>query len=607
MPNPYGTNDGEFKPGWLPEGQPHEAPTGVPDDGAADYDAPQYPPNNGGPAGYERPNQSWDDGPDPYGAQGDADEPGEGVPSKQRRWGRRIGGTVLALALLGGAGGVGLDMGMNQGKVTIGLMQKGESLVGAHHKTTNAEPVQISATTPPATSAAPSGHSKSHKPGHDRKDSKSSEPNPSTTTPSSKPSTQTPTSTAKPAVPPVPSPKPKQPSEADCIQQLPTDFKINQMVMVGVASADITAAFTKEFAATHIGGLTVMTQPPEAAQGQKNVVQKLADSAAVLPIISTDQEGGGIERYTSKAVTNLPWADQMPALYTPDQAEALYEANYKYVKSQGVNMLLAPVADLAPTDIASDELPHRQYSTNPSVAAEYVQASLEAANANGMLSAVKHFPGGTIKNTDIHSATIKSYAALEQSDLPVFKAAAKPKYKAAVMVSNSIVPGLTDGQPASLSKAANEAAHQLGFKYTLTDALNAKAITLPLNQAVVKALEAGNNMALFVDPSNGTKLTAEMQQIDAFAAAEIKAGNLTEKQINHDFRGLLAMKQQALGEKAVGACQMLDQFKPTANPPIAPKASASPSASASQSASASPAPSASKPSATTTAVTTKQK
>lgn len=523
----------------------------------------------------------------------DSGEPYDGDPEtaeSKRRWGRRIGAITLAAVLVGGIGGVAYDKGVNHGKYTnalMGVMTSGED------KTTNAAPVQIVAPTPSSTAVAPvvtpGEHDKTRRHSHrgDRRHPKSpesntttsseAEPTPSTT---ASPETTVPSPAATATAPVVPaSPKPEQPSEAACIRQLPDEFKIGQMVMVGVASADITPTFTKAFADNNIGGLTVMTQPAAAPKGQLNAVQKLAAAADIPPLVSTDQEGGGVQRFVSKSVTSLPWADQMPTMYTPDEATALYEANYAYVKAQGVNMMLGPVADLAPAAGVTDELPHRQYSTNPSVASEYVEANLAAAKAAEVLATAKHFPGGTIKNTDVHSATVKPLADLEKSDWLVFKEAAKPKYKAAAMMSNSIVPNLTNGQPASLSKAANEAAREMGFKYTVTDALNAKSISLPLNQAVVKALEAGNNVALFVDPSNGAKLNEEMDAIQTFAAAEIKAGHLTEKQLDQDFRGLLLMKRAA--GLAVHGCELADRFKATAKPPVQDKVLPSPSSSAS--------------------------
>jgi beta-N-acetylhexosaminidase len=336
------------------------------------------------------------------------------------------------------------------------------------------------------------------------------------------------------------------------VAALPNELKMAQMVMMGVYGDKLTPKLTEEFSANHVGGVIVMTAPTPAKAGEKNALQRFIDAQKIPPLAATDQEGGkpatdigAVSRFeVPDSVTlggYMPTATKVASTMTPAAAEKMYTKNFAYLKSQGINMNFGPVADLIPSS-GTNELAGRQYSTDPTKASAYVAANVRAADLADILPVVKHFPGNTM-NTDIHSATSKNYADLEKSDLLPFKAAGKTN--AAIMIGNMIVPNLTAGQPASLSLAANKAARNLGYDFTITDALNAKAINLPAATAVVKAWEAGNNMALIVGPDKGLTLTKQFMAIDAYANKELKNGNLTQAQINTAFAGVIAEKQEA--------------------------------------------------------------
>jgi beta-N-acetylhexosaminidase len=125
------------------------------------------------------------------------------------------------------------------------------------------------------------------------------------------------------------------------------------------------------------------------------------------------------------------------------------------------------------------------------------------------------------------------------------------------MVGNQIVPGLTNGQPASLSHAAitDLLRANLGYEdnVVITDSLSAKAIidNYSLAEAAVKSWMAGSDIALFVLPQPGLTQQQQVMQIINEAKASIKSGQLSQADVNAAVARIWALPQ-----KHVDACSL---------------------------------------------------
>lgn len=224
---------------------------------------------------------------------------------------------------------------------------------------------------------------------------------------------------------------------------------------------------------------------------------------AVAPLVMADEEGGLVSRL-APVTSPVPWPRTMAATMTPAQVEALAATVGREMRAAGVDMDLAPVADLddqaGPS--ASDPDGSRSFSNTPAVAATYASAFADGLRAAGVVPVVKHFPGlgHSSGNTDVAPARTLPLAQLRAGALPTF--ATTFGHVGAVMVANATVPGLTT-LPASVSPAAIDGLlrQQMGWHgLVLTDSLSAGAISaagLTVPAASARAIEAGADLVLW--------------------------------------------------------------------------------------------------------------
>jgi len=266
-------------------------------------------------------------------------------------------------------------------------------------------------------------------------------------------------------------------------------------------------------------------------------------------LVMTDEEGGGVQRMAN-LVGSLPWAAWMGQHWSAGRIESEAARTGARMAAAGVNMDLAPVADVdgrqvppGPTD--PDGL--RSFSGDPGKAGEDAAAFARGLRRAGVIPVLKHFPGlgGSTANSDDTSAATLPWAQLRTRGLPPFRAgidAGAP----AVMVANNSVPGLSAG-PAGLSSAAvGQLREGLGFRgLVLTDSLSAGAIgkagyTVP--SAAVQALRAGADMVMFDLASAATTEETTRSIADAVTAA-VSRGTLSRDRLLDAAASVLAVRQ----------------------------------------------------------------
>jgi len=333
-----------------------------------------------------------------------------------------------------------------------------------------------------------------------------------------------------------------------CADTLPTDLKLGQKLMISATASTLSSA-SRLAAKYHLGGVILMDQATAPA------VRTFVAAQSLPPLVATDQEGGTVQRYTTEGA--LPSEQSVVSSMTPAQAEAMIATDDKFLASQGINMNLAPVVDVAPLT-GSSVLGSRIFSDDPQVVSEYSAAYVNAGLHTGVLPTIKHFPGlgAASGNTDYGPATTPSFAKLQARDIVPYEQLSGSK--AAVMVGNQTVPGLTAGLPASLSYAAitTELRSKLGYQNNLviTDSLTAKAITdnYSLAAAATKSWEAGSDIALIVQTNPATVITSQqIEQIVNTAQTAINEGQLSTAEINKS-----ALRIFDLSQKRIDACQI---------------------------------------------------
>jgi len=319
---------------------------------------------------------------------------------------------------------------------------------------------------------------------------------------------------------------------ADCLEDLTIRAKIALLVWPAVYSNAWSQAIDA-VSTHHVGGVVLM-RPQGWSAGELR--ERLGELEAATPfgvIVATDEEGGDVQRLAF--VDELASQEVVSETGTTDDASLLMMEHAAKVRAVGIDMAFGPVVDVAPP---SGQVPlqrSRFFTGDPSTVAAYARVYIDAWLANGITPVIKHFPGHGAASADTHLAAGNTapLSSLVGWDLVPYRALADSG--AAVMVGHLTVPGLTDGAPATRSRAAIDYLRgDLGFGDTLviTDALGMNAVGLGTPEAAVAALIAGLDVAIFTDTS------ATGAVIDAIERA-VDEGGLPVAEIDDSARRVL--------------------------------------------------------------------
>ena len=222
-------------------------------------------------------------------------------------------------------------------------------------------------------------------------------------------------------------------------------------------------------------------------------------------ILGVDEEGGYVTRVSRfKAYRSDEFLS--PKDYYKNGGYDLLEDSErekaKLLKSLGINLNLAPVADISTN--SEDFIYNRAFGEDSAKTSEFVANMVKYANNNKINSCLKHFPGYG-NNTDTHNGIAidnRSYDEISNNDYKPFVAGIKEKVPC-ILVSHNIVKSIDEDYPASLSKNIHlELRNKLNFTgIIITDDLAMGAVKsyVDSNSSTTLALNAGNDMIITSD------------------------------------------------------------------------------------------------------------
>ncbi len=215
--------------------------------------------------------------------------------------------------------------------------------------------------------------------------------------------------------------------------------------------------------------------------------------------IAVDQEGGPVARFRPPRFPELTGA---PKVRDALEAARLARKTAGELTEMGLNMNMAPVLDVAPTDMASI-MADRAYGADPERAAGMGVAVIQGLQENGVMAVGKHFPGIGRTVLDSHHdlpAFDGRREDLDEVELPPFAAAIKAGVSG-VMLSHIRYDRIDSEWPASLSSriALDLLRKEMGFGgLVLTDDLDMGAIKkhFEIDAAVERVLAAEVDVAI---------------------------------------------------------------------------------------------------------------
>jgi beta-N-acetylhexosaminidase len=301
------------------------------------------------------------------------------------------------------------------------------------------------------------------------------------------------------------------------VAAMPPRARLAQRLMIGVDGSNPDSAISV-IAAEHVGGVFIGGKATALLRG--GALGRVQAAGGGLPVaIAVDDEGGRVQRIDTLD-GSIPSARIMAATMNLAQVRALAGQRGRELRARGVTIDIAPVADVSDQPSGS-VIGDRSFSDDPLRVAQYADAFAAGLRDGGVLPVFKHFPGHGHGTGDSHRGTVSTppLAALRTDDLLPYRTLLSSG-PAAVMVGHLDVPGLTGGQPATLSAPTYQLLRgEMGFSgLVLTDDLGAmRAISNQhdLPDAVLDALQAGADMALWTSSARVDEVLTRLQAAQA--------------------------------------------------------------------------------------------
>jgi beta-N-acetylhexosaminidase len=299
--------------------------------------------------------------------------------------------------------------------------------------------------------------------------------------------------------------------------------RAGQLVVLRFAGTRAPGYVVRALRERRVAGVILFGDNVASRSQLRAMTRSLQRAAGGRALIMADQEGGIVRR--------VPWARPVagqPALGSPGAARATARGAARDLRAAGVNVDLAPVADVAgPTP--GSFMAERAFPGGAASVARLVGASVHGFDDGRVATAAKHFPGlgRSRTNTDFGTASISaSKAALRARDLRPFRAAVAAGVPL-VMASHALYPALDARRIASQSPTVlgGLLRGELGFRGVIvTDSLEARAVVRRSStpRAAVRSVAAGADLALTSGPGSYLHvlraLVAEARRSPSFRA-----------------------------------------------------------------------------------------
>lgn len=329
-------------------------------------------------------------------------------------------------------------------------------------------------------------------------------------------------------------------------------FVITPEELTGVGSVQSAGSTTKEALGKYpVGGLVYFNGnliSYEQTQTMLKDTEYLAGSVMELPLfLAVDEEGGTVARIANNPDMGVENVGNMCDIGATKDKNRAYEAGNAigiYLDDLGFNLDFAPDADVL-TNPGNTVVKKRSFGSDPALVSEMSGMYLKGLEENGVIGALKHFPGHGATLADTHEGYAyidKTYEELLEEDMLPFAEGVKEQVPM-IMVGHIAAPSVTgDELPASLSPVMIEdiLRNDLGYEgIVITDALNMGAVSnlYASDEACIMAFKAGADMLLM--PKNfKTAYEGVLQAVEN--------GDISEERLDESVRRIIRIKLQYL-------------------------------------------------------------
>lgn len=291
-------------------------------------------------------------------------------------------------------------------------------------------------------------------------------------------------------------------------QQLRRD--IGEMLLVGFRGMNIdkNSHILRDIQEFHIGGVILFEYDAPSGTHNRNIrdpkqVQSLCtqlqEASSSTLLIGIDQEGGRVCRLKAKAGFDRVISPQQMAAKGADTVRHYARVTAKMLHRLGINLNFAPCVDvnINPDCPVIGKL-ERSFGSNPKEVARLADIWMQEAEAEGVISCLKHFPGHGSSTADSHHGLVDVTKTWQRSELIPYTELFK-KRQVPMVMSTHVVNGQLDDRPATLSETVlnNMLRDEMGFKgVIITDDMGMGAIADQYDyaEAVMLTIMAGADM-----------------------------------------------------------------------------------------------------------------
>lgn len=324
-----------------------------------------------------------------------------------------------------------------------------------------------------------------------------------------------------------------------------------KMLMVGFKGDSVTdssdaARYVRDL---KVGGIILfdVDLTGTAKIGSRNITSKerLTKMTADLQryaggnlLIAIDQEGGMVRRLRPEyGYSQTVSQEYLGKINSRDTTMKYAGRMAKEIKESGVNVNLAPLIDVnVNPDCPVIGALHRSYSSDTAIVSNNAKWSIEAHHRNGVLCAVKHFPGHGSSASDSHYGLTDVTDTWQSYELAPFRELISSGKADMVMTAHIFQRNLDPEYPATLSKKIIDGVlrKQLGFEgVVLTDDMYMQGIidNYKVEDAIVLAINAGADILVMGNNiSTGYEPERPFHIVDMIVRA-VKEGRIDQKRL----------------------------------------------------------------------------
>lgn len=337
--------------------------------------------------------------------------------------------------------------------------------------------------------------------------------------------------------------------------------QIGQMLLIGFRGTEINenSYIVKAMNHLNIGGVILFDYDvpsksfPRNITGPKQTKNLITDLKNFSPsplLIAVDAEGGLVNRLKEKyGFIAVPSPQELGEKDDSEHTKKISNALALQLADLGFNVNFAPVVDVNvnPNNPVIGNI-ERSFSSNPDKVVKHANAFISAHREQGIITALKHFPGHGSSQDDSHLGMVDITNTYQNKELIPFQKLTEQGKADMVMTAHIINKNIDAEYPATLSPLflQNILREQLKFDGVIvSDDMQMGAITehYGFDDALIRAINAGCDLLII---SNNGKVYDEQAPYKArdIIFQAVKDNKISCEKITKSYNRIQALKSK---------------------------------------------------------------